>query len=224
MFRRAKRGSSARAAANRVCWVNLRNASAHMKATTERSPFASRFGPAPRLPPSVLRLLECTVLVITVMVVIMLLSLLLLLLLCCCLLRTLVSSRLFPFLVVHLRLSHVSFSLCTRKSSFFVSRLASCTPAPCPSSSLDLSSLFGAESHPEQIFSPTLPHPREIYARPARDRSKVDQSIASVASVHLDPPRIAVTLEIGMRGRTIDISRARPWRRGTLFTPEQSEE
>lgn len=151
---------------------------------------ASRFGPAPftSFHFRVLHLLECIALVITVMVVILLLSLLLLSLLCCCLLRTLVSSRLFPFLVVslYLRLSHVSCSLCTR--TILSSSLAS-PPAPPPLPLIVSRSLFALRGRksPRDTFPDTPSSSGDLYARPAKDRSKVDQSIASVASIHLDP-------------------------------------
>lgn len=206
-------------------WVNLRNASAHTRPTTERSPFTSRFGPAPFTSFYSLHLLECIVLVITVMVVILLLSLLLLFLLCCCLLRTLVSSRLFPFLVVYLRLSHVSFSLCTRKSSSFVSHLASCTPAPpCTSSSLDLSSLVWGRKSPRRIFSPTLPHPRGDL-RASCEGSLKGRSIHRISRI--DPSR-STEDRLDPRNRNVRsydrYPSDRSWRRRTLFSREQSEE
>lgn len=136
----------------------------------------------------------------------LLLSWLLSLLLCCCYSPNCVAvcfapwfslDCFRPFVVSVSRFSHVSLSLCTRNSFFFVflaSRRHSSSSFSSSSRSLDLSSLFRAEVSP--LTFPDLPRPREITAaRPARIIAEVDHSD------HIDPSRSADhrgPFEIGM--------------------------
>lgn len=181
MSRRAKRGNFARSRGSKLRVFGLicvmRAHTSNQRRTRSVLTPANRLGSAlHRLPPSTFAfyiILECTVSCYYchgcyIVVVVVILSLL-----CCCLLRIL------DFLSIVSRCIAVSpFVACLFLSvhalhSFFVFRLASCTP-PLPSSSLDLSSLFGGAGLPE--ICRRLPRPREIYTCRMRDRWKVDQS------------------------------------------------
>lgn len=218
-------------------WVNLRKCERTHQTNDERALFwhrrdASWFGPAPYFTSFHLRALhlfstsECTVLVITCHGCYIY---------CCChccytlsLLIVLFASHpgflsivsVSRCISVYLRLSHVSF--CARVNNiFFVSRLASCNPAPASHRlSISLRSL-GTEVAP-RLFPDSLVLGRFTRVlrgiiRRADQSDRIDSSRSANHRGHLTP-------EIGTWGRTIDYFAGRPWHRESLFSPEESEE
>lgn len=147
----------------------------------------------PILPPSTLALYICSLhlnvlflllLVMVVIYIVVVIVVILSLSLFCCLLRILVSSRLFPFLVVYLYISVCRMSLSVHALTTFSSSLAS-PPATPPLPlivSRSLFALWGRKS--PRDFSPTPSSSGDLRAFCV---GSFEEPINPIASIHLDP-------------------------------------